>query len=348
MIDFLQRLDAPLVSDSTVSLEKAAQLKRRQDDLSDAPTSDFALAIFDGHQTHRKYPVKTAADVALSKDALEAAAAELPAEVVKTARFFIDLASREHCGAPAYKTDPETGEALEVAHTNVVYTGHVDHREYVQKLASRKTDAPGEEALIGGRFYVLDAAGVREAERHFEIGFDADMAKTASAAVQLVKRAEHLGVTPESREVTRFDRTSVPAGFDDQIAYRRSNSPEVLRSYWDDLSKEASSARTREDVLEVAQCVALLDRYAGLTPADNEKTASANSAAFGGRVLVDGTPGAYDLVFPFEEAEATEADLSKVASVFGDEFADRLRSDRKAATESLQPSERMLLGRLVA
>jgi hypothetical protein len=330
MISFIEKLEQPIGGD----LDKEAEtFYRRQAESADRPNSDFAVVIYDGHQTHKKFPVKTAEDLSLSQDALDRLAPELPDEIVKTARAYMEIASRR-----LTKTASSDFSLDDAPATNVVYTGDIDKRAYRNKLADRQAERAKEASVGAGRFSAYDEPSVREIEGHFEAGLDAEPEEKARLARDLIKRASDLGVSLQSEEVLRYDRDALPATFKDEVEYRKMAAPAKLARYYDELAKEASQVGTEEGMtlVEVAECVRLLDKQAGFKrPGGLSKLGST-------------APGAYEVVFPREEVEGPEpVDTEKIAQHFGETFARRYESDAGVA-EELSPSERQMLQQIVS
>lgn len=344
ILNLLDRATAPnsdhSVLPSDEGLDKVAQsMQRRQAELEGEGSDAFALVVWDGYEQRRKYPVKTASDIRLSKQLLDVAADRLPHEIVKQAQFHIDLAAREVMGESLY---PDTGESFA---TNVLYTEDIDQDAFREKLEG-KTASSADAYILNGRFPVTTEEHVREAEAHFRAGLGVSPVEEIEAAEKLASRAEEIGVEIKEASVTRYLRDQVPPSFQTRLMARKENAPEDLHGFYDELTeKSASAGRPGEMTLsEVAQCVELLDKHAGFVLEDGEYNSK----------LASNTRGPYEMVFPVGEEIAEEKTASahdeteKLAGFFDADFLESFRSDRDAALESLSSSERQLADGLLS
>jgi hypothetical protein len=327
MTNVLEQLNSLMsVGRGGPDIEKTAGLlAQRHTELADASNEEFALVIYDGERMHRKFPVQTEDDIKLSRNILDKIADRLPSEVEMTARFFIDLASRERLKKPAYDFP-----VMKVA-SNVVYAGHINNRAWGEKMAS--LDAHSDTMIAGYR--VESAHHVRRLE--YALGsLGLDPMDEAEAGVKLAMRAAELGVSLRDQKVARFARTNIPANFAAQVEYRKSLAPEVLSPYFEDLLKEAAVADSAEKLLGIAKCVEYLDLYASFTPAYGESRAFSK--------LGSETPGPVGLVFPIEQdAVPTALNMEPVTRFFGEKFAAAYAENPDTAMGSLSPSERQAL-----
>lgn len=326
MISVLETLNS-FHSDNNdeAGIEKSANhLARRQAELIDAPADKFALVLFDGEYMHRKFPIETPGDINLSHTVLESMANQLPDEVVKTARFFIDLASREVAREAIYAQAPES-----VA-TNVVYSGDINMSSWREKTASKST---AELKLIAG-YNVKTASEVRRVAAILP-NLAIAQADKAIAGVALMKKANELGVKIEDRKVARFSRTSIPLNFSTHVDFRKNAAPQALAPYYDELKKEASTASSSDEMIEALKCLELLDHYSGHTPAEGESRIMSK--------LASSTPSPLDLIFPEEEPIMEDQDFRDLLEYFGEQFVESYRNDPELALAALSPSEKAVL-----
>ena len=332
MIDLLSRISDQFdQSVSTADMEKHASfLQERRDGLSSAPFDDFGLVLYDGRAYSRKFPVQTAEDVRMSKEALDKTADHIPAEVVKVARHFIEVAGRQLLGESLYGDAVSLGEGAPL--TNVVYAGQIDQRAYEAQL-SKTASVVEVEALLPGHdtpLPVPHADAVLQAERGLaKRAFRLSEADQTRACRALVKRANDLGVSLTSDDVTRYGRDVLPLGFSQAVRYRRDQAPEKLASYFNRLAAEADTM----GVEKAAECLRTLDKLAGFSSEPGRPMTKIGFTI----------PTVADVVFPVRETIRPEADLSKVAALFGDEFVDAYRADPDRAKAILTSEERALL-----
>lgn len=328
----LDQLDEPLGTATSESLQKVAEhLNSRRKALQSAPNSDFALVLYDGEQQHRKFPRQTEGDIQMSKTALETRSDRLPDEVVETARYFLDEASREKTAAALYDDRPAPKP------TNTVYIGRIDQEAYQEKLARQEKtahDATAPTLTTGDVELPLQTEGqVKQAAKLFERGFGLSPENRRKAAETLLERSEELGMDLEKTAVTRYDRDSLPPRFDRHVDNRKRRADEVWGAYYDDLKKKARAMPPAK----TAETLRALDQAAGLAPMKGEKMAR--------RVR----PSAYEVVFPEESIEKSASDdtLDKVADVFGETFRDEFARNEDEAIQKLSGSERALLRSLL-
>lgn len=332
MLDILSRIaDQFDQSASTADMEKhAAFLEARQAGLSSAPFEDFALVLYDGRSYARKFPVQTADDVRMSKEALDRSAAHIPEEAIKVARHHIELAGRAVLGESLYGQDV-VGPGVPL--TNVLYAGHISRAAYEQQMAKTASAVPVDVLLPGHTLHEIPVpheASVLQAERSLsKRAFRLTDAEQTAACRALVKRASALGVPLTSTDVTRYDRDALPAGFAGAVRARRELSSEKLAGYFDRLAAEANDMGAEK----AAECLRKLDVLSGLTSSPGRPMSKVGHLV----------PAVDDVVFPVEERVAPEEDLSKIASLFGADFAASYRTDPSAASASLTPEERSLL-----
>lgn len=312
-------------------LDKTADwVEGRQRALADAPPSSFAVVLYNGQERMHKFPIGTAEDVEMSYAALEKNAGALPEEVVRVARYHIDLAGREKLGRALY------GELTEEP-TNQIWSGLIDRMAYAQKVATEKTASSnhllnaseGHEA----RFPVNTPADAKEAEWYMSANaFGLPNADLAEACAALVKRAQELGVPVSNPKVARFGRESLPADFAGHVRARAHDAPEARRPLYEQLITEAQDLGP----VKVARCLTLLDSLSGLSGAANilAKTATVQH------------PCVLDVVFPEVERAVSPVSLEKVADAFGEDFAAALEAD-SSVVNTLSPAEKRVLSTLV-
>jgi hypothetical protein len=310
--------------------EKIAEtLNERKKALKEASADDFAVIIYDGRTHHRKLPVKNETDIKMSKEALDNRRDQLPDEVVKTAEYYIDRASREKMSKTAYEEAPEKQA------TNVVYIGEIDKRAWNKK----QSDVEGDEEVMkmGGMEYPLNTSShVKRAVSLFESGAaSAEPMERAKTAQKIARRADELNVDVESAEVNRYDRESLPVNFNNYVSYRKRRAPEKLASYYDELEKKAESV----SLLKTASLLRKLDKAAGFEPMEGEKIAKSQRIS----------PSAFDVVFPEDEPPVKEAsnNIEKVAEVFGDDFAEDYKNNPDEASSRLTGAEQKILRNIV-
>lgn len=325
MISLLEQLRQPLNGDLD---KEASAFQQKERDLSDAPNEDFACVIYDGQSMHRKFPVKTAEDVELSKQALRRSGSELPKEIVETARHFINSASRR------FKKEASFEEEGDPPATNVVYTKNIDKTAYKEKLAKKKVQHSKEAKVEGLRFSVPDKKSLREVERQFEVGLEVGPKKEAKAARDLIKKANEMGAEVRSKQVQRYGRTTAPKSFTDEVEFRKMAAPDRLEEYYEELKKEAAHVGTKDgmSLMEAAECLHILDKQADFKRPGGMSKLGKNAKS------------AFEVAFPLEkEADEEGESFDKVAEVFGESFAESYSENPKEAAQSLSPSERKVL-----
>lgn len=296
----------------------ADTLSARKEALKEASHDDFAVVLDDGREKRPKFPVQTETDIRMSKEALNESRGEMPDEVVKTAEYFIDQHAREKLAEPAFPDRPDPQA------TNIVYVGSIDKQAWQEKKA--RSRSPDTTITIDGMEYPLDT---REHVKAAEKMLDATPlpARTmCEKARPVLKQASATGADITKESVQRFDRSSVPVRFEEHVDARRSRAPEELKPMYEELKKRASNT----DLPDLARKLRSLDEVAGLAPMDGEKMASKIS------------PTAHEVVFPVSERPKQERDLSKVAEVFGEEFAEEYKSKGESALQALSSAERDL------
>ena len=324
MISLIERLENPLAGNFD---KEASAYNKRENELSKAGNKDFAVVIYDGSSMHRKFPVKTAEDVEMSQKALARMKNKLPDEIVKTARHYIDIASRRHCKEAAYENldqDPPN--------SNVVYAGEINKTAYRQKMQDKKVQQAKEASIEGTSFATPDVKSLREVERQFEVGLDLGPKKTAEVAKELIKRAEKMGTDIRSDAVKRYDREHPPPYFSDEVEFRKMAAPDRLEDYYQELEKKSSliGAENGMSLIEAAECLRILDKKAGF-----------NNRPGGLSKFGSNAKSPYKIAFPVESSKlSNDLDVEKVAEVFGKEFMNDYQNDPESAISTLSPAER--------
>jgi hypothetical protein len=330
--DYIHSVDQfdAIKSEKAEGLEKEAQrLLNRQAELQGASEADFALVLWTGSERLPKFPCGTARDIAESHAALEKSAAALPDELVKTARYHLELAGREHLGKSLY------GEIEGQYLTNVVYTGEINQRAYQAKQEGLRKEAKAEPLVIAGQYAVSEPWHVKMAEKLLERrALGLAPRDEYEACRSLVKKATDLGVEIESNYVRRYERSRMPASLGEKIAERRRMAPQQVKELYDRFEKSARSQRI--NLLDAADCLLAIDQLAGFTPIHpGEKLANSR---------IQDT--AYDVIFPVRPERVEEQDLTKAAAVFGQEFIQEYRAKGKPALDRLSAQERRLFASL--
>jgi hypothetical protein len=337
MLDLFQIADQFDSGGSPEEMEKRASfLEDRQVKLASAPFEDFAVVLYDGTSYARKFPVQTAKDVQMSKEALDQNAPSLPEEVVKVARYHIELAGREKLGESLYSDVSLTD--LDAPKTNVLYAGAINRAAHAEKLASLEKRASTEYLVSAKSGMNVPAPqsvrGLREVERALEKNaYTLTPDERVEAARNLAKVAARLESTVESQDLARYNREALPAKFASAIKQRQGYAPPVLRPYFDRLTKEAFDM----GIVRTAQCLRVLDQMAGFTAGPGRPMTKVGHFF----------PSVDDVCFPVQEAVESEADLTKIADVFGDTFATEFASDPQSAMSTLTAEEQRLLNGLV-
>ena len=337
MLDLFQIADQFDSGGSPEEMEKRASfLEERQVKLANAPFEDFAVVLYDGTSYARKFPVQTAEDVRMSKEALDQNAASLPEEVVKVARYHIELAGREKLSESLY-SDVALVDA-DSPKTNVLYAGAINRAQYADKLASLEKRA-STEYLVSAKSGINVPApqsvqALREVERALEKNaYTLTPDERVEAARNLAKVAGKLESNIESPELARYNRETLPAKFASAIKQRQGYAAPVLRPYFERLTKEAFDM----GIVRTAQCLRVLDQMAGFTAGPGRPMTKVGHFF----------PSVDDVCFPVNEVAESPADLTKIADVFGQTFAGEFASNPQAAMGTLTPEEQRLLNGLV-
>ncbi|MCS4157642.1 hypothetical protein [Salinibacter ruber] len=296
----------------------ASQLADRKEALKEASHDDFAVVLDDGREKRPKFPVQTEMDIRMSKEALDKSRGEMPDEVVKTAAYFIDQHAREKIAEPAFEERPDPQA------TNIVYVGSIDKQAWQEKRASASAVETAVE--IDGMEYPLDTKDHVKAAAKMLGAAPMPPRKKCEKARPILKQAEKTGAEISEPSVSRFGRSSVPVRFEEHVDARKARAPEKLQPMYQELKKQASNT----DLPELARKLRSLDEVAGLAPMDGEKMASKVE------------PTAHKVVFPKSETPKQERDLSKVAEIFGEGFADRYEKEGEDALKALSSAEREL------
>lgn len=321
LIHQVDQFDSP-PSQQREEAEKVAEtLNSRREALEDAPKSDFAVVLYNGHDQHRKFPLQNETDIRMSKEALDQREEQLPEEIVKAAKYFLDRASREKLAEPLFDRRPEKQA------TNTVFIGDIDlsgWQEQVEKTATAQDPV----SLDLGDFSVpvQTEPQVKKAEKMLKHGVGLGPEDRCEACRTLANQAEKVGADIEADSVSRYDRQSLPRNFEENLNIRKQRAPTEVRPFYEELKKSASSM----PLPKVARKLRRLDQVSAFAPMDGEKMASQMS------------PRATSVVFPESEPAAKKQDLDKVAEVFGDEFADEYRENGKEALKKLNSAEEKL------
>jgi hypothetical protein len=202
--------------------EKIAQtLSRREEALKEAPPSAFAVVLDDGQSKHPKFPRATETDIRMSKTALKQNESEMPEEVVKTARYFLDQSAREKIAEPLYEERPEPKA------TNILFIGDIDRQAW-RRRSQEKTASSTTVTIDGIKYPVDNESHLRQAERMFD-AWTAPAKTAAEAGRTLAKQAENLGVDLKKSAAERFDRSSLPRSFEEHVSVRRNRAPEEIQ-----------------------------------------------------------------------------------------------------------------------
>lgn len=327
MHDFIHDVDQFDTSSEEGLEKKATRLMARRAELDGAGEDKFALVIWNGQDRLRKFPVASSQDVLDSHAALEKNADHLPDEIVKIARHHIEIAGREHLGRSLY------GAVDRDVLTNVIYTDEIDRAAFDDKRSFVKESSA---FTVGSQLSVSSADHVKEAENVFPM-LGLRGREAYDAARTLIKAAEAYGHELSNPEVLRWGRDSLPQAFNEHVEYRSQMAPPNVKGLYDRFMKVAAE-RTITPI-EAAECLHALDQLAAFAPIDAEKIANNRLGQSG--------LSAFEVVFPAEE-NVQVPDLTKVAEVFGEDFARVYDQDPSGVMAKLSKTERSLLEHLTA
>lgn len=323
----LDQFDTPIGEKRDEAEKLAQKLNERREALKTASADDFAVVLYDGHDHHRKLPVQTKTDIRMSKTALNRREDQLPDEVIETAKYYIDRASREKLAESAYESRPE-----KVA-TNVVFVGEIDKEAWEKKRASKEPEDMPMIQMGEMKYPLKTEAHVKQAAKLFVNGTGNETPKKqANVGRRLIKRAKELDVDIDHEKIARYDRDDLPVTFEDHLEYRKRRASDELSPYYDGLAKKADNM----PIVESAHKLHQLDKAAGFTPMKGEKIASSRQIS----------PDAWEVVFPKGGARKeakNEQNIEKIAETFGKNFAEKYKNDPEKARKRLTNAEKQML-----
>jgi hypothetical protein len=321
LIQQVDQFDSPPTQQREEAEKVAKTLNDRRKALENAPKSDFAVVLYNGRDQHRKFPVQTETDIRMSKEALDEREHQLPEEIVKAAKYFLDQAAREKLAEPLFEERPEKQA------TNTVFVGQIDVSEWEEQVEKTATAQDPVFLDLGDFSVPVQTKGqVKKAEKILKHGVGLDKEARCDACRKLASQAEKLGADLSSTSVTRYDRESLPSNFQENLNIRKQRAPTEVRPFYEELKKSASSM----PLPKVARKLRRLDQVSAFAPMEGEKMAHQMS------------PSAMSVVFPENEPVRKEASIGKVAEVFGEDFAERYKKEGEAVLDDLNSAEKDL------
>ena len=213
-------------------MNKVGQLKIDQFDINGttktASGNDYALIVRDGMTFYKKFPINNSSEVLESIEAFKKTASELPEELVKVAKYYLNVAHKFFYKKAAF-------EDVDKVDSNIVIADHIDWNRYNVKMAEKRNkgkiyafvkeggegilDISSEEKLLNGMmWYKKYASRLNNAARK-------------TIAKNMLKRAEELDINP-----TEYIVKSASDDFDPHV--RVSIYARILRTHNVDLKEK--------------------------------------------------------------------------------------------------------------